>query len=83
MPSGGTASDGVVEHQNNDRSNHCDEQAIQVHARDSVRSKHSEKVTTDQRANNSQNYIEKYTLAGFVYKFAPQEPGNQAQHNPR
>jgi hypothetical protein len=44
----------VVQNQDDHSANHCHKQAIEIYARHAMRSEHTEKITADYRADDSQ-----------------------------
>jgi hypothetical protein len=73
----------VIEDQHDDRSEHCNDQTVQIEAGDAAGADRRKDETADHRPDNAKNNVEKETLALFVHDLAGDESCNQPQYNPR
>ena len=68
----------MIQHQNEDRSDHCDQQTIQIDTGNTRGPEEIEEPSSNDCSNDSQRDIEDNTLPRFIDKLAADEAGDQA-----
>ena len=70
------APDRVIDHENQDCTQHGHHQAVDVQTSDTVSPEKAEKPTAHHGADDSQDDVEEKAFAALVDDFASDEPGN-------
>lgn len=73
---------GVIDEQNDDRTDHCDEHTVEIKSGNSGSPDHAKDKAANNRSDNPENDIENHTLARFVDYFARDETRYQTQDQP-
>jgi hypothetical protein len=73
---------GVVNQQHRDRTDDCDNHAVNVQARDARCPKQAKKKSADQSADNAKSNIEPKALALMINDLGPDESGDQSEYDP-
>jgi hypothetical protein len=82
--SGASAADQrVIDNKHDNRTNHGDQDAVEVDTRHAGHSEGLEQIPTGNRSNDAQYDIEYKPFAGLVDNFACNETGYQSEHDPR
>jgi len=68
----------MIDDENYNRTYRSNQNTVQVETRHAVRSEHREEPTTDDRAHDTQNDVEKKALACTIHHFTSNEAGDQA-----
>jgi hypothetical protein len=73
----------VVNHQEDNRTDNSDQQAVQIQSRDAGSAEGVEEPASSDSADDPQKDVEYEALALFIDNLAPDETGEQTKHNPR
>jgi len=72
----------MINYQNHNRADDCDEQAVEIESGCSVSSDQTKEVTSDKRTYNSKDNIYDYTRSFSIYDFTGDEPSDKAKDYP-
>jgi hypothetical protein len=81
-PSSPTARYRIVDQQHDYRTDDCNDHAVDVQTTHAARTKQTKQESTDERADDSQGYVQPEALALLVDNLAPDITGNQAKYDP-
>jgi hypothetical protein len=79
---GSSPPEGVIENQQNHRSDNRHEETVKVESGYARGSKDMEQPATGKSADNAQQDVEQNALASTVHDLAADEPGNQTENDP-
>src|SRR5215471_1061645 len=73
---------GVIDHQDDDRSDNGDNHAVEIEAGDPACAKGAEDEAADDRADDAENNVEEKAFARFVHNLAGDVSCDEAKDNP-
>src|SRR5215471_5491930 len=73
---------GVIDHQDDDRSNNGDDHAVKIEAGDPARAEGAEDEAAHDSADNPENNVEEKAFARFVHNLAGDVSSDEAEDNP-
>lgn len=79
---GASTADGVIAPQNYDRTDHGDDQAVDIEPGDTGSTEGAEDHTTDNRSDYAEHDIHQEALTTLINDFAADEAGDDTEDNP-
>ena len=79
---GAPSEDGVIEDEDDDRTDHCHKHAVEIETRDPGSPELHEQEASDDRSDDAQNDVEDEPFAALVDHFTAYEAGNQPENDP-